>query len=264
MTKIDIMKNAIVFLFVYMLPFIIFAKFWRERHKGKILLIVIGGLYIVISLYTQNLLPFVFVIFNIKYLKSADSMCDVFKNENVSFGDYSKRTISSKVRGDYERFKFSLKKFNLLKGIIFASISYVVVFFISVFESILLSNFKIQPKPQEVVTLMTNTSLGKFLIMLPIVVVFAPVFEEFVFRWLLFEKVFKPRIGIYFSAILSSLIFGFVHFNLGAFPILVWIGLYNCYLINKKGYWYSVFNHLMFNSLTTTILLLGKLGITKF
>lgn len=266
MIKIDIIKDALVLLFVYAPPFIIFSKFWRERHKGKALLVLIGFLYIILSFFTQNLLPFIFVIFNIIYLKNAEKMDNEFRIEHVSFSseEHSKRTISSRVKGDYDRFKFGLKNFNIITGIKLTLFSYVVTIFISVFETILLSNFKVEAKQQEIVTWMTNMPLKKFLIMIPIVILFAPVLEEFVFRWLLFEKVFKQRVGVYIAAILSSLIFAFIHFNLRAFPLLIWIGVYNCYLINKKGYWYSVFNHFVFNSVTTTVLLLEKLGTIKF
>lgn len=265
MIKIDIIKDALVFLFVYMPPFILFANFWREKHKGKVPLVLIGFLYIIISFFTQNLLPFIFVILNIKYLKSAESAHDSFTSEYVSFYsmDYSKRSLSSKFKGDYERFKFSLKSFNLMVGIKVTVVSYLMTILISALETILLSNFKVEAEQQEIVTWMTDMPLDKFLIMIPIVTIFAPVLEEFVFRWILFQKTFRPRIGIYLASILSSLIFAFIHFNLRAFPVLVWIGLYNCYLINKKGYWYSVFNHFMFNSVTTTILLLEKLGTIK-
>jgi len=257
MIKMDIIKDALVFLFVYIPPFIVFSKFWRDRHKGNALLVLIGFLYIIISFFTQNLIPFIFVILNIKYLKFA---------ENVPlYGiEYSERSLSSKFRGDYEQFKFSLKSFNPMVGIRLACISYLMTILISVVETILFSNFKVEGEQQEIVTWMTSMPLNKFLIMIPIVVIFAPVLEEFVFRWILFQKVFRIRIGVYFAAILSSLIFAFIHFNLRAFPLLVWIGLYNCYLINKKGYWYSVFNHFVFNSVTTTVLLLEKLGTMKF
>lgn len=265
MIKIDIIKDALVFLFVYMPPFILFANFWREKHKGKVPLVLMGFLYIIISFFTQNLLPFIFVILNIKYLKSAENAHDTFISEYVSFYsmDYSKRSLSSKFKGDYERFKFSLKSFNLMVGIKVTFVSYLMTILISALETILLSNFKVEAEQQEIVTWMTDMPLDKFLIMIPIVTIFAPVLEEFVFRWILFQKTFTPRIGIYLASILSSLIFAFIHFNLRAFPVLVWIGLYNCYLINKKGYWYSVFNHFMFNSVTTTILLLEKLGTIK-
>lgn len=266
MIKIDIIKDALVFLFVYMPPFIIFAKFWRERHKGKVLLVLIGFLYIIISFFTQNLIPFIFVILNIKYLRSAGKVHDIFESQFVPLCNMNntKSRLSSKFQGDYERFKFSLKNFNLIVAIRLTCISYLATILISVVETILFSNFKVEAEQQEIVTWMTSMPLSKFFIMIPIVIIFAPVLEEFVFRWILFQKAFRPRVGVYFASILSSLIFAFIHFNLRAFPLLVWIGLYNCYLINKKGYWYSVFNHFVFNSVTTGILLLEKLGTIKF
>ncbi|MCH5138124.1 CPBP family intramembrane metalloprotease [Clostridiaceae bacterium UIB06] len=266
MIKIDIIKDALVFLFVYIPPFIIFVKFWRERHKGKVLLVLIGFLYIIISFFTQNLIPFIFVILNIKYLRSAANVEDVFQSQFIPLSDinHSKSSLSRKLHGDYNRFKFSLKSFNLIEGIKLTCISYLATIIISVVETILFSNFKVEAEQQEIVTWMTSMPLNKFLIMIPIVIIFAPVLEEFVFRWIFFQKTFRPRIGVYFAAILSSLIFAFIHFNLRAFPLLVWIGLYNCYLINKKGYWYSVFNHFVFNSVTTGILLMEKLGTIKF
>lgn len=265
MNKINLIKDVLVFLFVYIPPLILFIGFWRERHKGKILLILISLLYIIFSFFTQNLLPFILVIFNISYLKSSTVNYDTFKNEYFSLNNmyYRKEGILSRVRGDYERFKFSIRKFNLFLAIKLTAISYLITIFISIFETTILSKYKVEVEQQEIVTWMTNMPLRKFLIMIPIVIIFAPVLEEFVFRWLLFEKVFRPRVGIYFAAILSSIIFGFIHFNLRAFPLLIWIGIYNCYLIEKKGYWYSVFNHFTFNFITTMMLLLEKLGIIK-
>lgn len=265
MTNFDLIKDTLVFLFVYIPPLILFVRFWRGRHRGKILLIIISILYIVFSFFTQNLLPFILVIFNIRYLKSTSGTYDTFRYQYSSLYNinYSKGTISTGVREDYERFRFSIKKFNLFLAMKLTAISYLITIFISIFEGIILSRYKVEVEQQEIVTWMTNMSLTKFLIMVPIVIIFAPVVEEFVFRWLLFEKVFKQRIGIYFAALLSSIIFGFIHFNLRAFPLLLWIGIYNCYLIEKKGYWYSVFNHFTFNLITTIMLLLDKLGTIK-
>ncbi|MCT8978191.1 CPBP family intramembrane metalloprotease [Clostridium sp. CX1] len=262
MNGISLVKDALVFLFVYIPPLILFIRFWRERHRSKVLAVLLSLLYIIFSFFTQNLLPFILVIFNIMYLKSSNREWDVFRNDYMSINNiqYSRRSISSRVREDYERFKFSLKEFRLFSAIRLTAISYLITIFISIFESIMLSNYKVEAEQQEIVTWMANMPLGKFLIIVPIVIIFAPVLEEFVFRWLFFEKIFRPRIGVYFAAILSSLIFGFIHFNLKAFPLLIWIGVYNCYLIHKKGYWYSVFNHFVFNAITTTMLLLEKLG----
>ncbi len=106
---------------------------------------------------------------------------------------------------------------------------------------------------------MTNMSLNKLVFMVPVVVIFAPVLEEFVFRWIFLEKIFKSRLGVLGAALLSSLMFSLVHFNINVFFIILWIGIYNCYLIHKKGYWYAVINHAVFNSVTMISLIYSKI-----
>lgn len=268
MTKIDIVKDFLVFLFVYLPPLIIFIRFSRERKRGYLFLTIISVLYIVISLFTQNLIPFIFVLINIRYLKTAENICySGTKNEYTSpceLNISTKPTISSRVVEDYNRFKFSIRNLNIISAIKCTLQSYLITILISAISAGIFYRLNVDAKQQEIVTWMSSMELKRFLIMIPIVTIFAPILEEFVFRWLLFEKIFRPRIGIYLSAILSSIIFAFIHFNLRALPILIWIGLYNCYLINKKGYWYSVFNHFTFNFVTTMVLLTQKLGEARF
>lgn len=251
MIKINIIKDILVFLLVYIPPLIIFARFWREKKRSIVILAIIILAYIIGSIYTQNLLPFILTIFDIRYIK--------YSNNIGMLTEVNKNTLSSRIRYDYERFKFSIKKLNIFYALKFAIISYTVAMFISVFETVLFSRLKIQLQQQEVVSWVSSMPLWRFLIIIPVIIIFAPILEEFVFRWLFFEKIFKNRIGIYLAALLSSSIFGMAHFNLRSFPILLWIGIYNCYLIDKKGYWYCVFNHFTFNFITTMVLLIEKI-----
>ncbi|MEY8001472.1 lysostaphin resistance A-like protein [Clostridium sp. Mt-5] len=230
MFGLNIIKNILVFMIVYIPPFLVFAKFWREGKRNNVVLILIGISYMALSLFTENLIPFIFVIINLWYIRRTD-----------------------------EFYEFDLKNFKFFKALKMVFIFYLATIFISAIETIVLSNFKVELKQQDIVTNMASMPLGKFLIMIPIVIIFAPILEEFVFRWLIFEKIFKKRMGIYLGAFLSSFLFAIIHFSLNAFPIILWIGLYNCYLINKKGYWYAVFNHFTFNSITVVALLLQKL-----
>lgn len=264
MTTIDIIKDFLVFLFVYLPPLIIFIKFSRERKRGYLLLTVISIFYIISSLFTQNLIPFIFVLINIRYLKAAERIgYNSISSEYVfsyKTSIITKPTISSRLSKDYNKFKFSIKKLNIISAIKYTLQSYLVTILISAVSAGIFYRLNVDAKQQEIVTWMSTMPLKRFLVMIPIVAIFAPILEEFVFRWLLFEKIFRPRIGVYLSAILSSVIFAFIHYNLRALPILIWIGIFNCYLINKKGYWYSVFNHFTFNFVTTMVLLAQKLG----
>ncbi|NMM63215.1 CPBP family intramembrane metalloprotease [Clostridium sp. P21] len=261
MIKYSIIKNLLVFLFVYVPPLVIFIRFSRERNKSKIVLFLIAIFYMILSVFTNNLLPFILTAINIKYLRDANRSHNFYKDQcSLCLSKHNfKETISSRLSNDFIRFGFTRKKFNIVSAIKSAAFSYMVIFMISIIEKIIISMFSVQVKDQEVVTEMSNMPLNKFIILIPIIIIFAPVVEEFVFRWLIFEKIFIPRIGIYFSALISSVIFAFIHFNLKAFPLILWIGLYNCYLIEKKGYWYSVFNHFTFNLVTTMVLLAQKL-----
>jgi membrane protease YdiL (CAAX protease family) len=262
---ISTIKDLLVFLFIYVPPLVIFIKFSREKNRSKILLILISLAYIILSVFTNNLLPFVLVVFDIKYLKDANKTSN---SPECNSSEYSSKqsftkTISNKLSNDFIRFGFNMRKFNIFSALKLTFFSYFITIIILIIETFVFSRFKVQVKEQEVVTWMSNMPLTRFIILIPILIIFAPVLEEFVFRWLIFEKIFKHRIGIYLSALVSSMIFAFIHFNLRAFPLLIWIGLYNCYLIEKKGYWYSVFNHFTFNFITTIALLVQKLTIMK-
>lgn len=230
MFKLDIIKDVLVFSIVYVPPFLVFSKFWRNKKHSNILLVLIGIAYMSICIFTENFIPFIFVLLNMRYLKHED--------------------------GPYE---FDIRRFNFFKALVSVVIFYLITICISITQTIILSNFRVELKQQEIVTHMANMPLNKFLIMIPVVIIFAPVLEEFVFRWLLFKKIFTKRMGVYLAAFLSSLIFAIIHFSLNAFPIILWIGIYNCYLISKKGYWYAVFNHCIFNSVTIVALLMQKL-----
>ncbi|AKN32680.1 CAAX protease [Clostridium carboxidivorans P7] len=255
MVKYDIIKDLLVFLFVYVPPIVIFIRFSAERNRSKIVLAIVALVYLIASLFTNNIFPFIFTIINIKYLKDANRVYSLYSSSQSL-----KQTLSQRLSDDFKKFGFSLKKFNIVSAIRLTTFSYVVIIIIANIETMIVSKFNVQVKEQEVVTWMSNMPLNRFLIIIPIVIIFAPILEEFVFRWLLFEKTFAPRIGIYLAALLSSIIFGVIHFNLRAFPLLIWIGIYNCYLIEKKGYWYSVFNHFTFNFVTTMALLISKLS----
>lgn len=225
-------KDVMVFLLLILPPLLVYIRFWRERDRSRVLIFAISVLYIIASIFTQNLMPFVLVLFNIALMKGKE---------------------------EFEEYGFSLNGFSLVKGIKYSVFSYFITIVVAIVSLSVMSSFGIQQEEQEVVKWMTDLPIELFWIAVPVAVVFAPVVEEFVFRWFFFERIFKKRIGLAAGAVLSSLIFAFIHFNVQAFPMILWIGLYNCYLIEKKGYWYSVFNHLMFNSVTVAALIMEKI-----
>ena len=248
MEVVNIIKNVFIYMFIYILPLLIFLNIRKIRGKKNLIVYILTPFYIALSLFTQNLLPFILVVLTILYMKKSYS-------DDLFYGN-----INSIGYGyEYNRYSFNIKNFKITEGLKLTLFSYLITILISAAEAAVYSFFNLVPKNQEVIDIMANMPLKKFLLMIPITVIFAPVLEEFIFRWFLFENTFKKRLGTVMAVILSSSIFAIAHFNLKSIPILIWIGVYNCYLIEKKGYWYSVFNHCFFNSVTTFILLADKL-----
>lgn len=239
-------QNVLVFIFLYIPPLIFFIGSSLKRGINKIFLIFITLGYLYFSISTQNLLPFILVIFNILYLRKAAE------------GDIEYRTIAED--SDYIRYNFNLKNFRFWNGLTHAIYAYGATILVGILVTALLTAYKLNLKEQEIVRDLMKVSLDKFLYMVPIMLIFAPIVEEFTFRWIVFEKLLKPRLGIYLSALISSLMFSVVHFNLRSLPVLMTIGLINCYLIDKKGYWYAVFSHLFFNSVNTLLMFLQKIS----
>lgn len=232
MLDYKIAMDILVFLLLMIPPLLVFIWFWRERHRSMVLILVISTIYIISAIFTQNLMPFIFVLFNIAFMKG---------------------------REEFEEYGFGLKGFSLLSGIRYSAFSYFITIVVAMVSLPVMAKFGIQQEQQEVVKWMIDLPVEMFWIAVPVAVIFAPVVEEFVFRWFFFERLFKKRMGLLAGAVLSSLIFAVIHFNVQAFPMILWIGLYNCYLMEKKGYWYSVFNHLIFNSVTVAALIMEKI-----
>lgn len=241
MGVINLIKDILIILIVYIPPLVLFFKL-SYKNINKFIVFLISFIYIGVSvLFTQNFIPFIFTIVDILYLK---------KNKDILPELYSY---------DYYNYGFNLKKFKVLKGLKYSIYSYIGMMIISSISAIIFYLLKFNLKEQEIVSIMSKMSVYQFIIMVPVVVIFAPIVEEFVFRWFISEKLLKNKAGNILGIILSSSLFGLIHYNLRAFPVLVWIGLFNCYLIKKEGYWYAVFNHSMFNLINAIVMFIGKI-----
>lgn len=248
----EIIETVLVFIIVYILPLMIFIKFSMRKNISNLVLAIICIIYISFSIFTENLFPFIFTILNILFIKN-----NKIEDENIHI---SLKVQDDVVISDYEKYKFSIKTFNFYNGLKYSLLSYFLFIIIMVLFQYIFVKYNINIKQQEIVEDTMKGTWFKFLITMPTIVIFAPIVEEFVFRWYLFEKIFKGRIGVISSAIITSIMFSLVHFNINAFPVLLALSLINCYLIHKKGYWYAVFNHLVFNSVTIITMIVQRLG----
>lgn len=236
--KVNLIKHAIIMILIYILPMMVLFKMEYSKVRRKTFLILFSVVYLIIGNFTQNLLPFLIVIFCIKNMKF---------NEEFYY--------------DYYQYKFNFSNFKITKALKYAFISYVISILVTGITYMIFNKYNISIKQQEIVSYMDSMPIGMFIIVIPVTMIFAPIVEEYIFRWLLCEKLIKNYLGIIMASIVTSLIFGVVHFNLKAFTAIFFMGIFNCFLIHKKGYWYAVFNHCIFNSVSIIILLLQKLNI---
>jgi membrane protease YdiL (CAAX protease family) len=239
----NILQDVLVLLLVYFPPLGFFVWALRKRKFNIFLLAIIGIVYIGLTLFTgtQNLIPSIFVLIDISLMRTSKENGRIISNDS------------------YLEYGFSIKEFSIVSALKYSGISYAITFGLSVILSIILYVFKINLAQQKIVTELINIPLNKFMFMAPMMIIFAPILEEFIFRWFLFEEVISRRIGLVGGAIISSMIFALAHFNIRSFTIIFTLGLMNCYLIQKKGFWYAVFNHSVFNSVTVIAMLLQKI-----
>lgn len=116
---------------------------------------------------------------------------------------------------------------------------------------------KYQAKPQEIVTDFTSAGWIYKAILFFVIVIFAPVVEEYAFRYYLYDKKLLPRMPAAVAAVISAAVFSTIHYNLGGVPSFFGLGLLNCYIYEKKGYYGAVIAHLVFNLTSVMLLLLG-------
>lgn len=229
---------------LYILPVIVFLKTFTIKKNSKLIKAIVTITYVIIylslpELYT-NILPFVLIIF-------------ILINWSKSQGRYE----------EYKKYKFSLKEFKISKGIIYVLIAYGLVMVAATISYYLFSVFNIPMEKQEVVTMLSGYDLVSFVITIPFTVIFAPVVEEFTFRYILFSKCCRDcinkKVPFFITAFIVSVLFAGVHFSITAFAMLFTISFYNCYLVEKKGFWYAVFVHIVVNGVTMAALLANKL-----
>lgn len=85
-------------------------------------------------------------------------------------------------------------------------------------------------------------------------VVLAPLFEEIIFRGYLYGRL-RRRSGVIFSMVVTSLVFGLVHFQLNVAIDVFVLSLFLCFAREKFGsIWPGVFIHAFKNGIAYTLL----------
>jgi uncharacterized protein len=112
-----------------------------------------------------------------------------------------------------------------------------------------------------------------------VVVIFGPAFEEFVFRGILFNGLYRlglqvsasdkgkvrstvRRVSFPLAALLSSALFALVHLEPVLLPVITILAIALCFLFERTGSLLPPFvAHATFNSFAVTLIILGGLGV---
>lgn len=107
-----------------------------------------------------------------------------------------------------------------------------------------------------------NFADGKLLSAFFLMCVAAPIIEEFIFRYCLFDFILWTGLNFTFAIILSSAIFGMVHTSddfLKVFPLpQFFAGIIFALVYKEFGYWDSVKIHAMTNGILWSVVVLQK------
>lgn len=226
----------IVFILVFLTINVpVYLQFYYVFLKDKKLwlVILITAVYWTGAIFTENLFPFIAVIFLVfRYHLSKEEESYIRDIDIWQFNWISMLSVSVMTL--------------MVKGAL-ALVNALYILILNYF-----TNFDI--KPQEVVTDFYQSGFWLRLILFFLIVVFAPFVEEYVFRYFLYDKLFLPKMPAAFAAVLSALIFTIAHYNAGGIPSFFGLGLFCNYIYEKKGYFAAVAAHFTFN-LSTIVLL---------
>lgn len=114
-------------------------------------------------------------------------------------------------------------------------------------------------KPQEAVTLVKETSdVGLLVAMAVTAIIFAPITEELIFRGYLYPVV-KRFTDRWFASIFSGVLFGVIHFNVMALPMLALMGVILAVIYEKSGsLWVPIGCHAAFNATSVGLMLISR------
>lgn len=244
---LKILSNIVVLLFVALPPFLFFLNLINSKIKNLYIKGIICIIYWTGTILLNNIVPAIVVLIII-YCSKKDS----YRNK------LSEKKFFKIFNLDYidEKFQFSITNF-----ITICFMGIIVKYFVSLINFViilLLNRCNIILKEQQIVNIFLSSDFLNMILYIIMIVFFAPIVEEFVFRFFLYNRVLKKRFTIYISAIISSLIFSVIHYNLQGATAFFLIGIVNCYLYEKNGYWAAVANHFIFNLISVIALLFIK------
>lgn len=123
------------------------------------------------------------------------------------------------------------------------------------YKLILENMLAIDPKPQEIVSEFMQGELLYKVILFILAVFLAPVVEEYVFRYFIYDKLLLPRMPALSAAVISAALFTLLHYNIAGVPTFFGLGLFCVYIYERYGFYGAVMAHGISNLITALLLI---------
>ncbi len=242
--------EAIIILLVLSIPpwvALISKMKKRKTKKQQQILIIIFLIYILISIFTNNIMPTIVACIYMIYIYSSRKKSD----EAYYLRPLDKKIYKFKRKKREYLITFSADRLKItIQAIIFRIIIFVITFWYIIF----LTSKGITIKDQDIISDFLNASFLKSIYLGIVIVITGPILEEFIFRHLFYRKL-KFKTNKVISAFISTVIFTLFHYNIGGIIAFFSLGIYNCYLYEKYGYRAAVLNHGIFNLISLLCML---------
>lgn len=241
---IEFLKEASKIILFILVPWIMLISVMKKTKskKQKKFLTIVFFLYVGITLFTQQILPTIVCLIYLKIVYSSNK----YEEEKYYLRPLNKKKYKLSILKNSYTITIAGERFKVIAmSIIFKILTMV----FSLWFIVVLNAYGIEAAEQEIIKeFLTSTPL-KAVYLAVLMVIAAPITEEFIFRHL-FYRILKNRTGKIISAILTSLLFTVLHYNIAGAVLFFTMGLFNCYLYEKYGYRAAVLNHMVFNLLS--------------
>ena len=232
----ELIQLLLIVVVIGLPPYLIGLKMFQGLNPA--ILIGLSIVYWGGTIYTQQVVPFILILF-------------------ILFQDGRNKRTMEDYEGLIQKERFRFKDFisiSVLTILLRFPIGIINIIYVLIVEKI-----GINIQQQEVVDIFVNSQdnlLNTFLVLL--VVMVAPLNEEFSMRHWLYGNMLSPKIGGILAAIISSSLFTLLHYTVAGIPTFFILGLFACYIYYRKGLWGAVTVHFTFNFSSMVLLMLVK------
>lgn len=232
-----IFYEAFILIFTFLLinlPIFISLERYVFKDFNIYIKLLVTLAYWLLAFFTQQLVPFIGVIILLIKVHSREDTAFGMRDFSIWAPDF---LGLAGVAGAAAVFKLLI---NLLNNL---------------YVFILTGPLNLEARPQEIVGEFAQGGFFYKAALFILVVVLAPFVEEYVFRYFIYDKVLIPRMPVFAAALISTVLFTLLHYNISGIPTFFGLGLFCTLMYEKKGFYGAVTTHMVSNLMTAVFLI---------